>query len=119
MSLELFLYLVSVLGNVSCACQLVVWLGVLGVVVGAFVSAMIWDTCGRESLDNFKEKRNKLVKVVVPIMSIAFALSILIPSKKTMYAIGFSHYAKQTQISQKLMDLLNQKLDDALGGEKL
>lgn len=119
MSLELFLYLVSVSGNIKCLAHGFTMLCVLALIVGSFISAMIWDTFRTEHFENFKIKRNKMVKVAVPLLVVSISLGALIPSQTTMYAIGFSHYAKQTQIPQKLMDLLNQKLDDALGGEKL
>lgn len=119
MSIEWFLYLISVLGNVSFLAHVLILICILCIIVGSFLSAMIWDTCQTEHFENFKIKRNKMVRVIIPLLFVSIALGTLIPSKTTMYAIGFSHYAKQTQIPQKLMDLLNQKIDDDLGGEKM
>lgn len=119
MSLEWFLYLVSVLGNINCTlvyCNVLSIAGLFGV---WFVSAMIWDVSGTREFEEFKPKRNKVIKYLLITTVISSIFNVFVPSTKTIYAIGFSHYATQTQVPQKLLEVLNQKLDDALGGEKM
>jgi hypothetical protein len=119
MSLELFLYLVSVLYNVSGLCAILFVIGIISMVIYGCIYIFNFDEFYGEDEIKFKNNTVKVIKTISVAMAIMVPFSVLIPSKKTMYAIGFSHYAKQTQIPQKLLDLLNQKLDDALGGEKL
>lgn len=119
MSLELFLYLVSVLDNIGWLFGILFFVGIISLVLFGLVYMDCVDDYYGDKEDNFKDNTEKVVKKILVFMAIITPLSVFIPSKKTLYAIGLSHYAKQTQIPQKLMDLLNQKLDDALGGEKL
>lgn len=119
MSIELFLYLADILCNIDCYSGLIVCICAIAFIVIAILNFIIWDMEDYEAYEEFKPRRNKFIKCFSVIFIISSAISIFVPGKKTIYAIGFTHYAKQTDIPRKLLDLINQKLDDALNGEKL
>jgi hypothetical protein len=60
-------------------------------------------------------------------LSLAFSVALIfssifsyifIPSEKTMYAIAFAHYSKQSEIPAKVLKAIEVKLDEVIEGVK-
>ena len=107
MSLELCLYLIDVLGNLRVALLMV---ALLGIVVIIFIYIEMYDVYGEE----INKYSLGWIKKLVIISLASFSFCVLIPSPKTMYMIAGTNYLKQSDIPQKVRQLLDKKLEELL-----
>lgn len=115
MSIEWLLYLIDVLESLN-GC--VVTFSVISNIVLMIFLAAFAIFYVENNLENKIKRFKDFSKVLVPIVIISTTLSVLIPSKKTMYAIALAHYSKQSDIPAKVFKAIEVKLDEVIEGVK-
>lgn len=110
MNLETALYLTDILSNLSC---LFYFCGTVVVLIGLLVG--FWATLGlfnHNELDALFYSLKLIFLKIWPIWIAYLIFIIAVPSKSTMYLMMGSHYLKQTDVPQKVMSILETKLDE-------
>lgn len=106
MSDELIIYLLGILPNIKCGLDFI-----------AGVSFILFFIVGMLFFADYPGENNiikKWVKIIIIIFSLSSILDILIPSNAILYALVGTHILKQTEIPQKVVTVLNKKLDDLI-----
>jgi hypothetical protein len=114
MSIEWVLYLIDVVGKVP------------GLFIAAAATlAMVSIICLIVHHDKDSEVLYRpplYIKVSFSLGAIFFFIGaisfVAIPSEKTMYAIAFAHYSKQSEIPAKVLKAIDVKLDEVIEGVK-
>jgi len=123
MSIEALLYLINVIGNLGDIFSVLLGISLI-VSIATFVFFAVNEctnaraTSGwqKEDYINSKSASFKVFKISIPVLLISAVLGAIIPNEKTMYAIAFSHYAKQSEIPEKVLKAIEFKLDEVVKG---
>src|SRR5574338_1031100 len=121
MSIELAIYLVSLLGNIGVSSIVIFVLSLVSTIiltVGYFISS-----CDREFDEDTGKLVKKLFKISLSIFIVSLIICVAIPSQKEMYVILGIHtikkaYTESPNIPDKAIKLLEKKLDELLEKDK-
>jgi hypothetical protein len=123
MSIEALLYLINVIGKFG---DIFSVLTVISLIVSILVTVFFVINEGsnsraesgwqRDDYINFRFISLRVLKIFVPVLVLSSVFSVIIPNEKTMYAIAFSHYAKQSEIPEKVLKAIEFKLDEVVKG---
>jgi hypothetical protein len=121
MNLEIILYLINLASNIQIVLIVssIFGLSLFGLYICTYISLYTDSIISIKELEDdhsiFNKKiRNRFSIILVCIISIAT----LMPSERIMYLMASSHYMKQTDIPQKVLKILNNKLDEMLEDKK-
>ena len=113
MSIELVLYIIDILKNISTIS------GLLMVTSGLILlSILIILMLVIENDEESEKKLKKISRKMFVIFIISTPICIFIPSEKTLYMMVGSKYLKESGIPKKVHELINQKLDKLLEKDK-
>lgn len=120
MSAMWIIYLADVVGGLTALFGV---FGMLILVLQCFAFPIFNDIC-----DSYKEGQAKafgLIKIATPSALFMLLLAVFIPSKQTIYMMAAAKVGQDIveapatkEISDKVLKLINQKLDEQLGGGK-
>lgn len=117
MELNTSLYFVNLLTNIDCFLGIII-LSMTGI---SFVGILIFIINRDEIMEVEDEDRKKMIPVIKKWFFSYLAvclLSCLIPSKNSMYAMLANTYLNKTDIPVKVVQLLDQTIEDLLGRKK-
>ncbi len=113
MNVEHVLYWIDILSSAKMACAVFC----ICLVLIIPISFIIHSSIIHSSVDEEDEKK---VMTAIILSSLLLVVSIFgcifIPSEKTMYAIAFARYSRQSDIPQKVLKAIETKLDEVISG---
>ena len=113
MSIEYILYFISVLGDLKEIAGVLLLISFLFCLFGGFIYSM---TIGEEKEEVIKIRSfaAKCTKIIFIMMVLSGVISILIPSKQTMYAMVLTRYSKQSDIPAMVIKTIEKTLDEII-----
>lgn len=102
------IYFIDLLDNLHITLALILSLNIIGLF---FLGFMIWD-------DKEDKLFKKLFKKFIFPLIILIPLCILIPDKTTMYMMFSLHFINKNDIPDKVLNILNIKLDEIINKSK-
>lgn len=131
MSLTLYIYLCEIVGNFDVALSFVFRGGLLSMLICLVTYAVSSDfnqfKRGEELCEAKVKQKNILgcAKIFAICSVSSLAVSVVVPSKNTMYAMAAAYYGEQAvksetfqKLNSKAMQLLEVKIDELIGDKK-
>lgn len=110
MSIESLLYFIDVSSNLNDA----VLVGSVSLAIISLISFMVSCMAKSDGDDKVSNDAWRVFKLSLKSFFVLCFFCIVIPSQKTMYAIAFAHYSKQSDIPAKVLQVIEIKLDDII-----
>jgi len=117
MNISIVFYLISVLHNIDIAFSILITIMIIigGVLTFVFLLKYSDMDCGDRYMKNFlsfKEFLARHIKTYFMILVPVIFINCLIPSSLTMYSMIGMHYLSDSKIPQKVVNLVNLKIDE-------
>lgn len=110
MSAELWLYLISIFGNLREICLV----GCIALGLGALIMAVLQLALVSEGND-ISDTGKGIFKKILVTLCIFCTLGFLMPDEKTMYAMLATNVVKQSDIPERVLNILDAKLSEYEG----
>jgi hypothetical protein len=111
MSLELILYLISIVIKLEILLLMLICISGFGALL---TGVMYTEAYG----ENSKASLLKWFKTAIRVLIISVILLVFIPGEKTLYTIIGTYYLKQSDIPAKVVTIINDKLDELIAKDK-
>lgn len=111
--LVFWLYLIDLISNLETVLGIITAFSGIGLII-LFIGYCIFSTYPDENEKKILNNISHAKKPLFIIFLISIFIAALFPSKTTMYTMAGSHYLNKTDIPDKVIKILNNKLDDII-----